>query len=107
MFIVKSREDLQLLDLHTNLQIATDTPQKTNMSGWKIHHLKMYFVLKMEIFQCHVSFQGVLHLLLKCWEVDLRDPLKHLDLVNLRKPVKSECFFGSSDRVGSSRDHIW
>ena len=25
---------------------------------WKIHHLKMYFLLKMGIFQCHVSFQG-------------------------------------------------
>ena len=24
---------------------------------WKIHHLKMYFLLKMEIFQCHVSFR--------------------------------------------------
>ena len=24
---------------------------------WKIHHLKMYFLLKMVIFQCHVSFQ--------------------------------------------------
>ena len=34
------------------------TPQKTNMTGWKIHHLKMYFLLKMGIFQCHVSFQG-------------------------------------------------
>ena len=25
---------------------------------WKIHYLKMYFPLKMVIFQCHVSFQG-------------------------------------------------
>ena len=25
---------------------------------WKIHHLKMYFLLKMGIFQCNVSFQG-------------------------------------------------
>ena len=28
------------------------------MTGWKIHHLKMYFLLKMWIFQCHVSFAG-------------------------------------------------
>ena len=26
---------------------------------WKIHHLKMYFLLKIRIFQCHVSFQRV------------------------------------------------
>ena len=26
---------------------------------WKIHHLKMYFLLKIGIFQCHVSFQGI------------------------------------------------
>ena len=25
---------------------------------WKIHHLKMYFLLKMVIFQCYVRFQG-------------------------------------------------
>ena len=25
---------------------------------WRIHHLKMYFLVKMVIFQCHVSFQG-------------------------------------------------
>ncbi len=25
---------------------------------WKIHHLKMYFLLNMGIFQCHVSFPG-------------------------------------------------
>ena len=25
---------------------------------WKIHHLKMYFLLKMGIFRCYVSFQG-------------------------------------------------
>ena len=25
---------------------------------WRIHHLKMYFLLKMVIFQCHVSFRG-------------------------------------------------
>ena len=34
------------------------TPSKTNMTGWKIHHMKMYFLLKMEIFQCHVIFHG-------------------------------------------------
>ena len=33
------------------------TPQKTNMT-METHHLKMYFLLKMRIFQCHVSFQG-------------------------------------------------
>ncbi len=31
---------------------------KTNMTSWNIHHLKMYFLLNMGIFQCHVSFQG-------------------------------------------------
>ena len=25
---------------------------------WKIHHLKIYFLLNMGIFQCHVTFQG-------------------------------------------------
>ena len=25
---------------------------------WKLHHVKMYFLLKMGIFQCHVSFHG-------------------------------------------------
>ena len=25
---------------------------------WKIHHQKMYFLLKIGIFRCHVSFQG-------------------------------------------------
>ena len=31
---------------------------------WKIHVLKMYFILRMVIFQCHLSFQGCnLHLL--------------------------------------------
>ena len=25
---------------------------------WKIHHLKMYLLLNMGVFQCHVSFQG-------------------------------------------------
>ena len=25
---------------------------------WRIHHLKMYFLLNIVIFQCHVSFQG-------------------------------------------------
>ena len=33
------------------------TPPKTNMT-LEIHQLKMYFLLKMGIFQCHVSFQG-------------------------------------------------
>ena len=32
-------------------------PPETNMTGWNIHHLKMYFLLKMGIFPCHVSFQ--------------------------------------------------
>ena len=31
---------------------------KTNMT-MEIHHLKMYCLLKMEVFQCHVSFQGL------------------------------------------------
>ena len=32
-------------------------PPKTNMTGWNIHHLKMYFLLNIGILQCHVSFQ--------------------------------------------------
>ena len=28
------------------------------MTGLNIHHVKMYFLFKMGIFQCHVSFQG-------------------------------------------------
>ena len=31
---------------------------------WNIHHLKMDFLLKLGIFQCHVSFQGCM---LQCW----------------------------------------
>ena len=31
---------------------------KTNMT-MEIHHLKMYCLLKMEVFQCHVRFQGL------------------------------------------------
>ena len=38
------------------------TPKKTNMTWWKIHHLKMHFLSKMVIFQCHLSFQGVTRL---------------------------------------------
>jgi len=25
---------------------------------WKTHHLKMYFLVKIDIFQCHARFQG-------------------------------------------------
>ena len=36
------------------------TPQKTNMTGWNIQHLKMYFPLKMVIFQpVMLVFKGV------------------------------------------------
>ncbi len=35
----------------------TPPPRKLTWQ-WKIHHLKMYFLLKMVILQCHVSFQG-------------------------------------------------
>ena len=34
------------------------TPPKTNMTMEKSNPLKMYFLLKIGIFQCHVSFQG-------------------------------------------------
>ncbi len=41
-------------------RILWDTPPKTDMTGWKIHNLKMYFLLKMVIFQCHsLVFRGV------------------------------------------------
>ena len=31
-------------------------PPKTSMTGWNIHHLKMYFLLKMWSFERHVNF---------------------------------------------------
>ncbi len=37
------------------------TPPKTNMTGWKFHHLKMYFLLNMRIFHdipMSCSFSG-------------------------------------------------
>ena len=33
-------------------------PPKKLKRQWKLHHLKMYFLLKMGSFQCHVSFHG-------------------------------------------------
>ena len=36
-----------------------DTPLKTNIGLWKTHYLKMYFLLNMGIFYCHVSFRGM------------------------------------------------
>ena len=33
---------------------------ENNQWQWKIHHLNMHFLLKMGIFQCHLSFSGVL-----------------------------------------------
>ena len=38
--------------------ILTGTVPRKLTWQWIIHHLKMHFLLKMEIFQCHVSFQG-------------------------------------------------
>ena len=50
-----------LVPWYVRLQRLVDkeqpTPRKPKWQ-WKIHHLKMYFLLKMGIFQCHVSFQG-------------------------------------------------
>ena len=43
------------------------TRSKTNMASWKIHQLKMYSLLKMGIFQCHVCFQGGYSLLSHHW----------------------------------------
>ena len=56
------------------LLACRDTPRKLTWQ-WKIHLLKMYFLLKMGIFQCHVSFQectpkkvlGIFHLFWKLW----------------------------------------
>ena len=39
------------------VEIFKSNPQKTKMT-MEIHHLKMYFLLNIGIFQCHVSFQG-------------------------------------------------
>ena len=33
-------------------------PPRKRTWQWNIHHLKMYFLLNMGIFQCHLSFQG-------------------------------------------------
>ena len=30
-------------------------PQKTNIAGWEIHHLKMYLLLQMVVFHCYVT----------------------------------------------------
>ena len=41
--------------------LSEDYLPETNiirMTGWKIHNLKMYFLLNMRIFECSVSFQG-------------------------------------------------
>ena len=38
--------------------ILVDVPARKLTWQWNIHHLKMYFLLNMVIFQCHVSFQG-------------------------------------------------
>ena len=44
--------------IQTNKMDKTLRPRKLTWQ-WKTHHLKMYFLwLKMEMFQCHVSFQG-------------------------------------------------
>ena len=57
------------------------TPLKTNMTMEK-HHLKMYFLLKMVIFQCHVSFPGCRHWLdcdtLAAWGVRIAS--WHIDM---------------------------
>ena len=34
-----------------------EVPSRKLTYHWKIHHLKMYFLLNMGMFQCHVSFQ--------------------------------------------------
>ena len=39
------------------LSILVSSPRKLTWQ-WTIHHLKMHFLLKIGIFQCHVSFQG-------------------------------------------------
>ena len=40
-----------------SVYLAPLPPRKLTWQ-WKIHHLKIYFLLNMGIFQCHVSFQG-------------------------------------------------
>ena len=42
----------------SSFQNGSDLPPRKLTWQWKIHHLKMYFLLNMGIFQCHVSFQG-------------------------------------------------
>ncbi len=40
------------------LGVVIYSPPRKLAWQWKIHHLKLYFLLKMGMFQCHVSFQG-------------------------------------------------
>ena len=48
----------------------------SNIAGWKMDHLKMYFLLKMGIFHCHVSCWYQRVTLIFSW------PFKHLDRKN-------------------------
>ena len=55
---------------------------------WEIHHLKMYFLLKLGIFQCHVSFQGCNEAIFS-WKDDSSDSQQRLPLSSNRQPTKT------------------
>ena len=57
VFLIIFEGPITFQSLAEEFQVWT-TPSKTYITSWKIHHLKMYFLLNMGIFQCHVSFQG-------------------------------------------------
>ena len=46
------------ISLNTYASLVIGTPPSSLTWQWKNNHLKMYLLLKMVIFQCHVSFQG-------------------------------------------------
>ena len=50
------RQKWRCLNLGFPFSISFKAPKNLTWQ-WKIHHLKMYFLLKMVIFQCHLSFQ--------------------------------------------------
>ena len=59
--------------LKPSIEGWSHTPPKTSMTGWKIHHLKMYFLLNMGIFQLvMLVFRGVYVFLFKNYH-----PLSH------------------------------
>ena len=63
----------EMMQVPNSIEGWSHTPPKTSMTGWKIHHLKMYFLLNMGIFQLvMLVFRGVYVFLFKNYH-----PLPH------------------------------